>query len=88
MLPYQLSSIPYNHLSGLGIDPANMQAVSINSQKTENLENIPDYIGQTAVQWLQSIEKDENLPIDYSKLEQVALERLGIKHNTATLSNG
>lgn len=84
--PYQLSSIPYNHLSGLGIDPANMQAVSINSQKTENLENIPDYIGQTAVQWLQSIEKDENLPIDYSKLEQVALERLGIKHNTATLS--
>ena len=84
--PYDLSRIPYNHLSGLGIDPAKQQALSNNRGEAFYDQDAPDYIRQTAAHWLQSMEKDENLPIDFSKVEQLALERLGIAYGSKALS--
>jgi hypothetical protein len=84
--PYDLSRIPYNHLSGLGIDPAKQQALSNNGGEAFYDQEAPDYIRKTAAHWLQSMEDDENLPIDFVKVEQLALERLGIAHGSKALS--
>ena len=49
-------------------------------------EGLPNFVKETAVRWLQTIESEENLPADLNKLEQVALERLGLRSDQGNIS--
>ena len=49
-------------------------------------EGLPNFVKETAVDWLQTIESEENLPADLNKLEQVALERLGLRSDQGNIS--
>ena len=64
---------PYNHLSGLGMrSRPKQQSLSNNGGEAFYDQEAPDYIRQTAAHWLQSTEDDEDLPIDFVKVEQLA----------------
>ncbi len=81
---YQLSEIPKAHFSGLGIDLSNKPHLTNSDAVTD--EGLPNFVKETAVRWLQTIESEENLPADLNKLEQVALERLGLRSDQGNIS--
>ena len=64
------------HFSGLGIDLSNKPHLTTSDSTID--KGLPNFVRETAVRWLQTIESEENLPADLTKLEQVALERLGL----------
>ena len=81
---YQLSEIPKAHFSGLGIDLSNKPHLSTSDSTID--KGLPNFVKETAVRWLQTIESEENLPADLTKLEQVALERLGLRSDQGNIS--
>ena len=82
---YKVSNIPKFHFSGLGIDPSTTANSISGSFSPDQKQPISNYIRQTAVRWLMTVENGEDLPRDQNSLENMAMTRLGLNGDVSSV---